>query len=197
MPTLTREEIVDALAGLVRPDQVVTDAEELRRSSVDRFRKYEDICGVWTQPPPAAVVMAESTADVAAVLMTAEPASGTAPDALRRILAAAWRELDRFHALVAINAHLPRDEFHRLHVPVLTHLAPLVERGQQDGAFRADVPIAWHLSMLLAIVHAASGEVRAGRMPAADVEDAMIATVLGAIGAEPRAPRLRPGAGPS
>lgn len=72
MSTLTRQEIVDALTGLVRPDQVVTDAEELRRSSVDRFRKYEDICGVWTQPPPAAVVMAESTADVAAVLAFAD-----------------------------------------------------------------------------------------------------------------------------
>ena len=72
MPTPSRQEIVDALTGLVRPDQVVTDAEELRRSSVDRFRKYEDICGVWTQPPPAAVVMAESTADVAAVLAYAD-----------------------------------------------------------------------------------------------------------------------------
>ena len=97
------------------------------------------------------------------------------------MLAAAWRELDRFHALVAINAHLPHEEFHRLHVPVLAHLAPLIERGQRDGAFRTDVPLTWHLAMLLAIVHAASGEMRAGRLPADDVEDAMIATVLGAI----------------
>ena len=126
-------------------------------------------------------VTLRAIADVAAVLVPGEPASGTAADALRRVLAAAWRELDRFHALVAINAHLPREEFHRLHVPVLAHLAPLVERGQRDGVFRADVPIAWHLSMLLAIVHAASGEVRAGRLPAEDVEEAMIATALGAV----------------
>jgi hypothetical protein len=98
------------------------------------------------------------------------------------VLVAAWRELDRFHALVAINAHLPREEFHRLHVPVLTHLAPLIARGQEDGTFRAEVPVAWHLSMLLAIIHAASGEMRAGRIPADRVEEAMVATVLGAVG---------------
>ncbi|WP_088287856.1 FAD-binding oxidoreductase [Kineosporia sp. A_224] len=70
--TLTREAVVAGLVGLVGADKVVTDPEELRRSSVDRFRKYEDICGVWTQPPPAAVVMATSTADVAAVLAFAD-----------------------------------------------------------------------------------------------------------------------------
>lgn len=66
--TLTREQVVAGLVDLVGADRVVTDPDELRRSSIDRFRKYEDICGVWTQPPPAAVVMAASTSDVAAVL---------------------------------------------------------------------------------------------------------------------------------
>jgi len=51
----SREQIVEALVERVGAAKVVTDPDELRRSSVDRFRKYEDICGVWTQPPPAAV----------------------------------------------------------------------------------------------------------------------------------------------
>ena len=107
------------------------------------------------------------------------------------MLAASWRELDRFHALVAINVHLPREEFHRLHAPVLAHLAPLIERGQRDGDFRPEVPVSWHLAMLLAIVHAASGELRAGRVAADDVEDAMIVTALGAVAANAGA-RLTP-----
>jgi hypothetical protein len=64
---------------------------------------------------------------------------------------------------------------------VLARIGPLIERGRRDGAFRADVPLAWHLAMLLAIIHAASGELRAGRVAEDDVEGAMIATVLGAI----------------
>jgi hypothetical protein len=64
---------------------------------------------------------------------------------------------------------------------VLTLLQPLVERGQRDGSFRAGVPAAWHLSMLLGLVHAASGELSAGRIPAAEVEAALLASVLGAF----------------
>lgn len=64
----TRGQIVEALVERLGADKVVTDPQVLRRSSVDRFRKFEDIHGVWTQPPPAAVVHAESTQDVVAVL---------------------------------------------------------------------------------------------------------------------------------
>jgi AcrR family transcriptional regulator len=166
---------LDGLAG----DPDVSMSEIARRAGVSRATAYVHFP---TREALVTAVTERAIADVAAVLATAEPASGGAADALRRVLVAAWRELDRFHALVAINAHLPREEFHRLHVPVLTHLAPLIARGQEDGTFRAEVPVAWHLSMLLAIIHAASGEMRAGRIPADRVEEAMVATVLGAVG---------------
>ena len=68
-----------------------------------------------------------------------------------------------------------------MHQPVLAILVPLIERGQRDGIFRADVPVAWHLSMLLALIHAASSELSAGRMSRTAVEAALVRTVLGAI----------------
>jgi hypothetical protein len=64
---------------------------------------------------------------------------------------------------------------------VLAVLQPLIERGQRDGSFRADVPAAWHLSMLLALIHAASGELHAGHVTDRDAEPALVATVLGAL----------------
>jgi DNA-binding transcriptional ArsR family regulator len=73
--------------------------------------------------------------------------------------------LGRYHALVAINTRLPHGELHAKHHSVLAILEPLIERGQRDGSFRCDVPAAWHLSMILALVHAASAELRAGRLP--------------------------------
>jgi alkyldihydroxyacetonephosphate synthase len=74
MPTtpLARSEIVAELTRLLGAAKVDVDEQELRRSSVDRFRKYEDICGVLTRPLPAAVVRAESTDDVVAVLTFAD-----------------------------------------------------------------------------------------------------------------------------
>jgi hypothetical protein len=38
---------------------------------------------------------------------------------------------------------------------------------------------------MLALVHAASGELRAGRLPPDQVESALVESVLGAVGAVP------------
>jgi len=70
---------------------------------------------------------------------------------------------------------------HHRHGTVLGKLLPLIERGQADGAFRTDVPAAWHLSMVMALIHAGSAELRAGRVPTDRAEAALVATVLGAV----------------
>jgi hypothetical protein len=43
------------------------------------------------------------------------------------------------------------------------------------------VPAAWHLSMLMALTHAASGELGAGRVTETDAGPALVATILGAV----------------
>jgi hypothetical protein len=101
---------------------------------------------------------------------------------LRRVVTDAWRTLGRYHALVAINTQLPEAELHHRHGTVLKALESLIERGQRTGDFRDDVPVGWHLSMLVALIHAASAELRAERLPATKVESALVATVLGALG---------------
>ena len=70
--TLSREAIVEGLRRIVGPDAVITDETVLRQSSVDNFRKLENIFGVYTRPLPAAVVMPRSTAQVAELLRFAD-----------------------------------------------------------------------------------------------------------------------------
>ena len=65
---LTRQAIVQHLQNIVGPSQVITDEAELQRSSVDNFRKLQNIFGVYTMLIPAAVVMVRSTDDVTKVL---------------------------------------------------------------------------------------------------------------------------------
>jgi hypothetical protein len=57
--------------------------------------------------------------------------------------------------------------------------------AQRARSFRSDLPAQWHLSTLLALIHAASGELQAKRLRAAEIESALVATVLGALGATP------------
>jgi alkyldihydroxyacetonephosphate synthase len=69
---LSRESIVDSLRRIVGAEDVITDEAVLRQSSVDNFRKLENIFGVYTRPLPAAVVMVRSTELVAEILRFAD-----------------------------------------------------------------------------------------------------------------------------
>ena len=66
--SLSREAIVEGLRRIVGPDAVVTDEKILVESSVDNFRKLQNIFDVHTAPVPAAVVLPADTAQVAAIL---------------------------------------------------------------------------------------------------------------------------------
>ena len=65
---LSRQSIVKAMTGLLGPGAVETADERLKAASVDRFRKYTSVHGIYDGPIPAAIVYPGSTADVAAVL---------------------------------------------------------------------------------------------------------------------------------
>ena len=69
---LSREAIVEGLRRIVGAADVITDEAVLTASSVDNFRKLENIFDVHTMPLPAAVVLARSTEMVAAVLAFAD-----------------------------------------------------------------------------------------------------------------------------
>jgi len=69
---LNRPSIVEAVTELLGPDAVETGAEQLEAASVDRFRKYTAVHGIYDGPIPAAIVYPASTAQVAAILRFAE-----------------------------------------------------------------------------------------------------------------------------
>jgi AcrR family transcriptional regulator len=170
--------ILDAAVDALAKDPDASMSEIARQAGVVRATIYVHFP---TREALIDAVTNRAISEAADVIAAAEPERGDAADALRRVVTAAWRTLGRYHALVAINKGLPQAELHRRHQPVIAALVPLIERGQLDGTFRPDVPPAWHLSMLLALIHAASGEADARRVPAAHIESALLATALGAV----------------
>ena len=154
-------------------------AEIARRAGVVRATVYVHFP---TREALIAAVTERVMSEVVGVIVAAEPERGDPAEALRRVVTEAWRTLGRYHALVAINTQLPDAQLRDRHGAVFAALESLIERGQRTGAFRRDVPVAWHLSMLVALIHAASAELRAERLPAEEVEAALVATALGALG---------------
>src|ERR1700693_2057366 len=68
----SRQSIVAPMTDLLGPDAVETGDEQLKAASVDRFKKYTAVHGIYDGPIPAAIVYPSSTADVAAILRFAE-----------------------------------------------------------------------------------------------------------------------------
>lgn len=167
---------LEALAG----DPDASMAEIARRAGVVRATVYMHFP---TRESLLDAVMEHAVGQVAQATSGAEPTRGEPEEALERVLRATWHKLSDFHTLLAINtSRLSAKELNRRHQPVMTLFVPLIERGQEKGAFRGDLPVAWHLAMIRAIAHAASAEVRSGRIEESSVEDAMIATVMNAVG---------------
>jgi AcrR family transcriptional regulator len=176
--------ILDAAVDALASDPEASMAEIARRAGVVRATIYVHFP---TRDAMLEAVTRRAIAEVAQVINAAEPQHGPPVEALARVVNASWQRLGRYHALVAINTqHHAHAELRQRHSAVVAALQPLIERGQADGSFRADVPAAWHLSMLMALIHAASGELGAGRVSEADAEAALVATVLGAVIARPR-----------
>ena len=167
---------VDAWAG----DPEASMAEIARRAGVVRATIYVHFP---TRESLIEAVTRRAIAEAKTAIEAAEPQRGDAAEALGRVVASAWRVLGRYHGLVAMNTRLPPAELHARHRPVLELLLPLIERGRQDGQFRSDVPATWHISMVMALIHAASAEVGARRMPDDQAESALVATVIAAVGA--------------
>ena len=168
------EAAVDALAS----DHEASMAEIARRAGVVRATIYVHFP---TREALIEAVTEHAINECSQAISAAEPQSGKADQALNRVLRAAWQALGRFHVMVTLNATLPAQELHSRHAPVIALLAPLIERGQREGAFRAGVPVAWHLATIMALIHAASAELQAGRITAAQVESTLTTTVLAAL----------------
>src|SRR5271168_119554 len=69
---LNRQSIVVAMTELLGSHAVETGDEQLKAASVDRFRKYTAVHGIYDGPIPAAIVYPSSTADGAAILRFAQ-----------------------------------------------------------------------------------------------------------------------------
>jgi AcrR family transcriptional regulator len=170
--------ILDAAIDALASDPEASMAAIARRAGVVRATVYVHFP---TREKLIDAVTQRAISEVTDAIQAVDPARGDPADALGRVVTAAWRTLARFHTLVEVNTRLPHADLHAMHQPVLAILVPLIERGQRDGTFRGDVPVTWHLSMLLALIHAASSELSAGRISRAAVEAALVRTVLGAI----------------
>jgi AcrR family transcriptional regulator len=172
------ERILDAAVEELAEDAEASMAAVARRAGLVRATLYAHFP---TREQLIRAVTERAIADASERIRAAAPGEGEPAEALERVLATTWRTLGRYHALVAINTRLEPKRLRALHEPVLGELRPLLERGQASGAFNSSVPVDWLLTVVLELVHAASRELRAGRLPGDAAEQALLDGVAGAV----------------
>jgi AcrR family transcriptional regulator len=171
--------ITNAAVEALASDPDASMAAIARRAGVVRATIYMHFP---TRESLLDAVMAEATGRVAEAIRNAEPGRGEPKEALERVILATWRQLSEFHSILQINMRrLSAQELRRRHLPMTTQFIPLLERGQQEGVFRADVSATWLIAVVRAIVHAASTELQVGRLSEAEVEQTMLTTTLAAV----------------
>jgi AcrR family transcriptional regulator len=114
----------------------------------------------------------------ASTLADAELDQGPAPEALHRLIAIAWSQIDHLDAIAgAVTDQLSRAALDRAHVSLHAPITSLIERGRAEGTFRADLPTGWLLACYFSLVHACGDQVRAGELESGDAVSLLQRTI--------------------
>src|SRR5262245_32382723 len=171
--------IVDAAFSCLSEDADVSMSAIARAAGVGRVTLYAHFP---TRQALLRAVLRHAVAKAAAALDTAAPDDGDAREALARLVGTGWQVLDRCQRLATAAARdLPSAPMREVQDLVLDRVERLITRGQEEGAFRADVPSSWLVTTIYGLMHAAAQEVDAGRLSSSDASRVLETTLLSAI----------------
>lgn len=102
--------------------------------------------------------------------------------ALVRLLRATWDLTHRFGALIlAAENALPADELWAVHAEPAARVEALLRRGRREGCFRTDMPLAWQVTTIQGVLHAASTAAHRGEITVVQAPRLVCDTVLAAL----------------
>jgi TetR/AcrR family transcriptional regulator, mexCD-oprJ operon repressor len=175
------EAILDATERLLERGAAVSVAAVAAEAGVSRVTFYAHFA---SREELLEAVLERAVRGAAAALAAAEPDVGPPAEALERVIAESWRQLDRNHGLArAASEQLSSEARNRSHEAARVPIRRLVDRGRRAGAFRKDVPAEFLVALFLAVVHAAADEARAGRLKAGAAPGAATAAIKGLFSA--------------
>jgi AcrR family transcriptional regulator len=162
-----RESILDAAERILGARNTLTMAALAAEAGISRPTLYAHFKTLGHVVEAAAQRAVDGSL---ATVRAARTDEGPADEALLRMADASWTKLADFDALTRGAAeYLPAGYLHRTHAPLMAIMAELVERGQADGTFRADLPPAWLDNVYYTLIHGADQVARSGMMSRDDV----------------------------
>lgn len=175
------EAILDATERLLARGSAASIAAVSAEAGVSRVTFYAHFP---SRDALLEAVLERAVRAAAAAIAAAEPDVGPPAEALDRVVAESWRQLDRHDALArAVSEQLSSEARTRSHEAARVPIRRLVARGRRAGAFRTDIPAEFLVALFFAVLHAAADEARAGRLKATAAPAAVSATIRDLVAA--------------
>ncbi|MEI5101979.1 TetR family transcriptional regulator [Streptomyces sp. PmtG] len=172
----SRAAVLDAAVSLLgeRPDAgmaaVAAAAGVTRQTVYAHFSSRDDLL---------TAVVDRVTEKVSEAMDAAAADAGPPPEALLRLLDAAWSVAETYPALIRLGGRpAPPEEDRSRHAPIADRVAGVLRRGRDAGDFDPRPALSWQVAAVIALNHATGDEVRAGRVPAAEATAALRAGLL-------------------
>lgn len=160
-----RAKILTAVVTAIRKNPDASVADIAAEAGVGRMTLYGHFK---TRPELIEAALIDSLERGEEVLRQV-PLDGDPREAFQRLVASSWVLVDQARAvLAAAQKELPAARIRELHEKAETRMRTLLERGQREGAFRADLPVTWLLATTHVVMNGAAEEVRSGRLNAED-----------------------------
>jgi TetR/AcrR family transcriptional repressor of mexCD-oprJ operon len=171
------EAILDATEALLARGAAASTSAVAAQAGVSRVTVYAHFA---TREVLLEAVVERVVRRATAAIAAARIETGAPLEALERLVAAAWGELERNRVVAqAASEQLSPAALTRSHEALHEPIAALIRRGQDEGAFRDDLPAGWLVASYFALMHACGEEVRAGRLPEGDAVRTLQATLRG------------------
>jgi AcrR family transcriptional regulator len=181
------ERILEVTTELIAADPAVSLERVAAAAGVSRATVYHHFS---SRDALLDALTDASIREVTAALHAARPEDGTAPEAMERVLLAAWEVIGRYRGLVIVNPQrLERAVLRARLEPALAPVRALIARGQDAGEFDSELPVEWLIGTLTDLIHAASRQVTAGAMDAGTAERVLLRTAAGALRSHQRPTR--------
>lgn len=175
------EAILDAATRLLATDPDASVQAIAKAAGVGRVTLY----GHFDSRTDLVAQVATRAIDETELALREVDIDGEPRAALARLLEASWHLTRRFGGIViAAGQALPAEQIKLAHESPAQRVRALLERGRQDGVFRADMPVEWQIITIQAVLHAASGAVHREELAVADAPRLVVETALAVVAAQ-------------
>ncbi|MDT0614060.1 TetR/AcrR family transcriptional regulator [Streptomyces lancefieldiae] len=148
--------IVDAALDCFRKDPGASLTAVANAAGVSRVTLYAHFP---SREALLAAVLAHSVERADAALAAQRLEEGDAGEAFSRLVRSSWGILEQHAFLLSIaEGTVPASQLRKHHAKVLGRVEAVLGRGQEEGAFRTDLPTNWLVTTFYSLLHAAALE---------------------------------------